>query len=74
VQSAGTPQPYSGYFENLFNRKGAESNEQVVDGVQADAIGTAEEQRYFQEAHTGHIGTRYPYDSYESYYESMYPG
>lgn len=68
-------QPYSGYFDNLFPKKGEETNFQVADSMQAaDAIGNPSEQRYFQEEHPGHIGTRYPYDSYGRYYSSMYPG
>ena len=62
------PRAYDGYFDNLFKDK---KNDSQV----SDAIGTAREQQYFQEMHTGHhIAPVYPYDQYESYYMQMYPG
>lgn len=56
------PRAYDGYFDNLFKDK---KNDSQV----SDAIGTAREQQYFQEMHSGHhVAPVYPYDQYESYY------
>ena len=45
---------------------------QAQDDISADSIGSQHEQKYFQDEHSGHSAASYPYDSYSTYYESMF--
>ena len=59
---------YSGYFESMFSSP----TTQAQDDISADSIGSQHEQKYFQDEHSGHAAASYPYDSYSTYYESMF--
>ena len=60
----------SSYYTSMFQ---SQRQEPKQDDIQSDAIGDGHEQRYYQEAHTGHpVTTSHPYDQYDKYYYDMF--